>query len=108
METNEKVVNESIVNPFEENKRYDEYLTKLDNLRMDGENKVIQLKGENRDIKLNKLIDKDAKKQVIENNKKLIKDAKVVKKEKAALVKEAIVEAEKDANEVMSQMNKAA
>ena len=58
METNEKVVNESIVNPFEENKRYDEYLTKLDNLRMDGENKVIQLKGENRDIKLNKLIDK--------------------------------------------------
>ena len=99
METNEKVVNESIVNPFEENKRYDEYLTKLDNLRMDGENKVIQLKGENRDIKLNKLIDKDAKKQVIENNKKLIKDAKVVQKEKAALVKEVIVEAEKDANE---------
>ena len=99
METNEKVVNESIVNPFEENKRYDEFLTKLDNLRMDGENKVIQLKGENRDIKLNKLIDKDAKKQVIENNKKLIEDAKVVEKEKAPAVKEVIVEAEKIAKE---------
>lgn len=81
-----------IVNPFEEKSCYKEYYDKLDALRADGENKIRALNGENRDLKLNKQIDKDICKKLVAKNKEAIKEAQIVKKEKAAEVKDIVKE----------------
>ena len=81
-----------IVNPFEEKSCYKEYYDKLDALRADGENKIRALNGENRDLKLNKQIDKDICKKLIAKNKVAIKEAQIVKKENAAEVKATVKE----------------
>ena len=82
-----------IVNPFEEKSCYKEYYDKLDALRANGENKIRALNGENRDLKLNKQIDKDICKKLVAKNKEAIKEAQIVKKENAAEVKTIVKEA---------------
>ena len=85
----------TIKNPFEFDKRFSDYLEKLAELRRDGENTIIACKSENKDIKLNKQIDKQTKEKCIEKNNKAIEDAKVVKKENFDQVKAIILEASK-------------
>lgn len=69
------------------------YLTELNTLRKDGENKVNALHNEIRDLKLNKQIDKETKQKVIDNDKKLIEEAKKVVGKNAQQVKEVVAKA---------------
>lgn len=88
-----------ITNPFKD-KVYDEYLKKLESLRIDGELKIEKLKLENRDIKLNKELDKETKQSIITKNNQEILVAKEVKKEKLVevnkIIKEAILKTNED------------
>ena len=99
-----------IVNPFEEKSCYKEYYDKLDALRADGENKIRALNGENRDLKLNKQIDKDICKKLVAKNKIAIKEAQVIKKEKApevkAIVKEGVSNAKVDGKVYYDEIKK--
>lgn len=72
----ENDINE-IENPFE-GKEFTDYLSQLIFLRKDGENKIIALKNEIRDVKLNKQIDKETKAKIIAKDKNLIVEAKKV------------------------------
>ncbi|MFA7111160.1 MAG: hypothetical protein WC174_02180 [Bacilli bacterium] len=77
---------------------FDSYLDKLQELRQEGENKIIALRNEIRDIKLNKQIDKDTKNKIILKDKTLIEEAKKVlvkNKEKVnKIIKESTAKAE--------------
>lgn len=88
-----------IINPFESSE-YKSYLIDLKVLRVEGEDKSRNLKLENRDIKLNKEIDKDTKKSVISKNNEEIKTAKEVHKANKpainVIVKEATSKAQED------------
>ena len=99
-----------IVNPFEDKPCYKEYYEKLDALRADGENKIRALNGENRDLKLNKQIDKDVCKKLVAKNNEAIKEAKVIKKEKAdevkAVVKEGVTNAKNDGKVYFDEVKK--
>ncbi len=66
--------------------KYQGYLDELNKLRADGENKVIALRNEIQDIILNKQIEKNEKKELIKNNIKELKAAKV----KARLAKDEV------------------
>ena len=70
-----------IKSPYENNEELEKNILELDSLRENGENKIISLKNEIREIKLNKQIDKETKEKIINNNKDLIKKAKVVENE---------------------------
>lgn len=82
-----------ISNPFQENKKYEEYLAKLADLRSEGENKIISLKDEIRDVKANHALEKEVKEKIVNNDKKLIEEAKVVKEQNKAEVNSLIKEA---------------
>lgn len=66
--------------PLKQNPRYEEYLQELGDYRLDGEAKIRALINENQELKLNKQIDKNTKKELLEQNKKDIAVAKEVKK----------------------------
>ena len=85
---------QKIVNPFSSDKTYEEFLNKLNDLRKDGENKIIDLHNENSDIRANRLINKQTKKELIDKNKALIEEAKKVKAENKEEVNSIIKEAE--------------
>lgn len=80
-------------NPFETNPDFNAYLDELANLRADGETKLIQLREENREVKLNKQLEKEVKNKIIANNKELMVEATRIKKENSARVKEIVLEA---------------
>jgi methyl-galactoside transport system permease protein len=79
---------------------FESYLNVLQELRKDGENKVLALKNEIRDYKLNKQLDKETKRKLIARDKELIKQAKVVEKENKERVKVLIKEASLKAEEI--------
>lgn len=78
---------------------FESYLQKLQDLRKDGENKILALKNEIRDYKLNKQIDKETKAKLIASDKGLIEKAKVVEKENKEKINSLIKEATTKARE---------
>ena len=76
---NENISYAMPTNPFDTKSDYSDIVSKLTDLRKDGENKIIALKNENREIKLNKRIEKENKTKIIESNKQLIAEASEVK-----------------------------
>ena len=90
---------ETIINPFENDDKYQKYLDELSSLRKEGEDKIIALKEEIRDVKANKTLEKDVKDKIIAKDKKLIKEAKKVKEANREQVKSIVKEASKAANE---------
>ena len=90
---NENVSYAMPINPFETKSEYGDILSKLTDLRKDGENKIIALKNENREIKLNKRIEKENKAKIIESNMHLIEEAKQVKLQNKEEVNKLIAEA---------------
>ncbi len=84
---------ETIINPFENDDRYQKYLDDLSSLRKEGEDKIIALKEEIRDVKANKVLEKDVKDKIIAKDKKLIKEAKKVKEANKEQVKTIVKEA---------------
>lgn len=99
MSENKTLENVNITNPFESNSKYNEYLAKLDELRAEGENKIILLRDENRDVKLNKRLEKEVKEQIVNSNKELIEKAKEVRAQNKEEVNSTIKEAVALANE---------
>lgn len=93
---------EKLNNPFLETE-YTEYLTELKSLRADGEDRIRNLNVENRELKLNKKIEKEVKEKIIGSNKEKIAEAKAVKlenKEKVnGIIKEAVTKARVDGKE---------
>lgn len=57
---NEKVLSNDldITSPYENSEKFNGYLKELTELRKDGESRIIALKDEIRDVRLNKQIDK--------------------------------------------------
>ena len=98
-----------IINPFDTNEELKGYITKLDELRKDGESKIISLKNEIRDIKLNKQIDDASRNQIIEQDNELIEQAKVVaaqnKEEVNSLIKEATQLASEQGKEYYAEVS---
>ncbi len=88
-----------ILNPFEADENFDQHLIQLNELRKDGESKIIALKNEIRDLKLNKQIDDESRTKLIENDKKLLDEAKVIQVANSDSVKEIVVKAVGEANE---------
>lgn len=86
-----------IQNPFESSD-YANYLSELKELRAEGEDKVRNLRIENRDIKLNKQIDGDTKKAIIDKNNEEIKKAKEVHKSHKEEIGKIVAEASKKAS----------
>lgn len=89
-----------IKSPYENNEELEKNILELDSLRENGENKIISLKNEIREIKLNKQIDKETKEKIINNNKDLIKKAKVVENENIKNVQSLISESINKSNEI--------
>lgn len=87
-------------NELFETPEFEAYLNELEELREDGESKIIALNNEIRDYKLNKQLDKDTRKKLIEHDKELIVKAKLVEKENKEKVKAIIKEAAAKAKEV--------
>ena len=83
-----------LISPYDD-KKYDEYLSHIDHLRLNGENKVNALRDEIRDIKLNKQIEPETKKTLIAENKKQLKNAKEVAKNNRKAVRSIISSAGK-------------
>ncbi|MCQ2787115.1 MAG: hypothetical protein MJ199_01800, partial [Bacilli bacterium] len=85
--------------------KYQKYLDELNELRRDGENKIIALRNEIQDIILNKQIEKHEKRELIENNRKALKkakeSAKLAKKEVKAVLHEAMVLSKADSKQYM-------
>ena len=54
-----------IKSPYENNEELEKNILELDSLRENGENKIISLKNEIREIKLNKQIDKETKEKIV-------------------------------------------
>lgn len=69
----------TIVNPFLEDAKYQQCLDKLSSLRSEGEDKIIALRDEIRDVKANRTLEKSVKEKIVENDKKLMEAAKEVK-----------------------------
>lgn len=97
-----------VINPFESDKYYADSFDKLLSLRVDGENKIIALSNENRDLKTNKQISKAQKEELINKNKEEITSAKEVKnqnkEEVKNLVKEVITKANSDGKTYYAQV----
>lgn len=81
------------VNPFSEKSEYKDFISQLDELRKDGEKKIIALKNENREIRVNKKLDKETRQKMIADNNKIIEEAKLVKDQNKAEVNKIISEA---------------
>ncbi len=86
----------TIVSPLEKNKVYNQYLDELNQLRKDGENKIIALADENKDARLNKQMAKEDKQALFEKNKALKEEAVKVKNENKEKVKEISTKAIKE------------
>jgi methyl-galactoside transport system permease protein len=86
--------------PFLKDPKYSQYLKHLDELRADGESKVIALNNEIKDVKLNKQIDKETKEKIVADDRKKIAEARVVRQKNApevkSVVKEALTAAKQD------------
>lgn len=100
MEKNGTVSEFVIENPFESDANLAEYLTKLKELRADGENKIIALNNEIRDLKLNKQVDDATKKSIIEDSRKQKETARKVMESKSEAVKALVLEATNYAKDV--------
>ena len=73
--------NEAIeAGPVETDPKFVGYLSQLDSLRADGENKIIAFREEIRDVKLNKQIDKETKGKIVASDKEGIAKARKVLK----------------------------
>ena len=83
-----------------ETPEFENYLKELQNLRKDGENKILALRNEIRDYKLNKQLDKETKHKLIACDKELIEQAKVVEAENKEKIKSLMKEASLKAEEV--------
>ena len=85
--------------------KYQKYLDELNELRRDGENKIIALRNEIQDIILNKQIEKKEKRELIETNLKELKKArafaKVMKKEVKFVLREAMTLSKADSKQYM-------
>lgn len=90
---------EKILNPFLSDSKFKNYLSELSSLRKEGEDKIHALKDEIRDVRANKTLEKDVKEKIIDNDKNLIEEAKVVKEQNKEQVKNLIKEAVTYANE---------
>ena len=90
---------EKILNPFENDSKFKNYLSELSSLRKEGEDKINALKDEIRDVRANKTLEKDVKEKIIENDKNLIEEAKAIKEQNKEQVKNLIKEAVTYANE---------
>jgi methyl-galactoside transport system permease protein len=88
-----KAEEETIASPFEANPVFAEHLKRLEELRAQGENKVIALSSEIKDVKLNKQIDKETKAKIIADDQKSIQDARVIRKQNAGEVKDVVHQA---------------
>ncbi len=77
-------------NPFEDDPYIHSYDDILEKIRAEGSTKITHLITENRDVKINKQIDKDEKKATIRANKLAIKTAKFSRYFYRPLVKEII------------------
>ncbi|MCQ2796437.1 MAG: hypothetical protein MJ213_03940, partial [Bacilli bacterium] len=85
--------------------KYQKYLDELNKLRRDGENKAIALRNEIQDIVLNKQIEKNEKKELIQTNLKALKEAKanakLMKKEVKFVLREATAISKFDSKQYM-------
>jgi methyl-galactoside transport system permease protein len=93
---------ESGSNPFETQPRFEEYIRKISVLRADGEDKIISLQGEIKDIKRNKQIDRETKKKIIESDRQLIAKARIIKAKNKSAVREIAAKALKEASQAGS------
>jgi methyl-galactoside transport system permease protein len=75
------------VSPFKEGGALDGYVQELRKLRADGENKILALKNEIRELKRNKQIDDETRKKLIVNDKKSIKQARIAARKNAGGIK---------------------
>jgi methyl-galactoside transport system permease protein len=88
-----KKAEESVIaSPFETNPAFAEHLKRLEELRIPGEDKVIALNSEIKDVKLNKQIDKETKAKIVGDDRKAIADARVIRKQNAGEVKKIVKE----------------
>ena len=91
---NDNVLNSLEESPYSTNPIYESYLDDLKKLRQDGAAKERAIKNENQEIRLNKQLDKETKRTLLEENKEALVSAKAVKAEKkgevATLVKTAV------------------
>lgn len=99
MSENKPFEDVTITNPFTSNPQYKDYLARLKELRADGEDKINALKNENREVKLNKVLEKEVKQSLIATNNEMISEAKTVRETNKAEVKNIIAEASKLARE---------
>lgn len=79
--------------------QFESYLKALHELRENGEDKILALKNEIRDYKLNKQLDKETKRKLIERDKDLIAKAKAVAQNNKPKVDEIVKKAASEANE---------
>lgn len=100
---------EKILNPFESDSKFKNYLSELSSLRKEGEDKINALKDEIRDVRANKTLEKEIKEKIVENDKNLIVEAKAVKEEnkdklKVLLKKLLLMRMKKDKNIILLKM----
>ena len=88
--------------PVETDPKFIGYLSQLDSLRANGENKIIAYREEIRDVKLNKQIDKETKDKIIEADQAGIVKAREVQKTNKPAVQEAVKQAVSEAKEAQN------
>lgn len=99
----------TIVNPFLEDAKYQQCLDKLSSLRSEGEDKIIALRDEIRDVKANRTLEKSVKEKIVENDKKLMEAAKEVKashkEEVRQIIREISLTAKEEGKKYYEQEN---
>ncbi|MCI7220814.1 MAG: galactoside ABC transporter permease [Bacilli bacterium] len=92
----ESILNSLESSPYTTEKKYDVYLSQLKELREEGAAKERALRNENQEIKLNRQLDKETKRELIVGNNNALEKAKKVKNENkekvSALVSQALSE----------------
>ena len=76
----ESILNSLESSPYTTEKKYDDYLSQLKELREEGAAKERALRNENQEIKLNRQLDKETKRELIVGNNNALEKAKKVKK----------------------------
>lgn len=99
----------TIVNPFLEDAKYQRCLDKLSSLRSEGEDKIIALRDEIRDVKANRTLEKSVKEKIVENDKQLMTAAKEVKashkEEVRQIIREISLTAKEEGKKYYEQEN---
>ncbi len=99
----------TFVNPFLEDAKYQQCLDKLSSLRSEGEDKIIALRDEIRDVKANRTLEKSVKEKIVENDKKLMEAAKEVKashkEEVRQIIREISLTAKEEGKKYYEQEN---